>query len=752
MRWTWLPWKRLIRMAARRHGFLDPLALLARLRHLSQPSEVGEPIELLRAGVVFHARGLVNTRVIQHNLDWIWPYWIERQFDPSADSFLPRAFSITHVNLTHRNWTAVGVPDHDVQPIVDPRGLATPHYDGWSLDAWVRSADGHRLYPSRVSHASQDLRRDGGPVVATRTAERGLALESEARVEHRDGLPELVLRYRASSPNGGELILALRPYNPEGISFVHRIALDGDRSGWTVDGAARVRFDRPVSAHYASDYRLGDVALHLDAPDGLRGERCSAGLATAAALFRLEPGEPGVLEVRVPLETSGPRLPERSWGETRAGAAALELPDARDRELYNAAVDTLLLHSVDDVYPGPFTYRRFWFRDAAYILYALLLAGYPERVESHLARFPDRQTRATGYFHSQEGEWDSNGQALWIMSRFLELTGRELPDDWIASLRRGGRWIARKRTGPGSGAPHAGLLPAGFSAEHFGPNDYYYWDDLWSIAGLRTAGSALQRAGRSELASEFRLEADDLEAAIDRCRTADRQRLGRPGWPASPYRRLDSGAVGVLAASYPLQLVAPNDPDLVGTADHLLRTSRVRSAFFHDMIHSGINAYLTLHLAQALLRAGDVRYRELMDAVAALASPTGQWPEAIHPRTLGGCMGDGQHVWAAADWVAMVRNCFVREEGDRLLIGAGIPPRWLAPGGRLRFGPAPTTFGTVSIDIEPAAGDLGVVRWEADWRRPPAAIEVGRIDGRRRTLDAGARCVDLHEDTACVSS
>ena len=59
-------------------------------------------------------------------------------------------------------------------------------------------------------------------------------------------------------------------------------------------------------------------------------------------------------------------------------------------------------------------------------------------------------------------------------------------------------------------------------------------------------------------------------------------------------------------------------------------------------------------------------------SVARLASPTGQWPEAIHPQSGGGCMGDGQHGWAAAEWVMMMRNCFVREEGDRLIIGSGI--------------------------------------------------------------------------------
>ena len=61
----WLPWRFLIRRVAQAQGFLDPVALLARLHRFAQRSEVGEPIELLRAGVVFHARGLINSRVIQ---------------------------------------------------------------------------------------------------------------------------------------------------------------------------------------------------------------------------------------------------------------------------------------------------------------------------------------------------------------------------------------------------------------------------------------------------------------------------------------------------------------------------------------------------------------------------------------------------------------------------------------------------------------------------------------------------------------
>src|SRR6056297_646046 len=163
----WLPWNYLIKFAARRYGVMDPLTLMAQLRHFSQPSEIQEPIELLRAGIVFHARGLVNTRAIQHNLDWVWPFWVEKQFNPADVSFIPRAFSFSHVNLTHRNWTAIGQPDLAIYPIVDPRGLVTPLYDGWSLDFWLLTKEGSFLLPSRMDSVEQELQMNDNLYVKT---------------------------------------------------------------------------------------------------------------------------------------------------------------------------------------------------------------------------------------------------------------------------------------------------------------------------------------------------------------------------------------------------------------------------------------------------------------------------------------------------------------------------------------------------------------------------------------------------------
>jgi len=730
MLFKWFPWRYLIRRWARTHGFLDPVTLLSRLQRFAQPAEVDVPLELLRAGIAFHARGLLNTRVIQQNLDWVWPYWVQRQFDPRDESFLPRGFSVSHVNLTHRNWTAVGAPDCAALPVVDPRGLLTPFYDGWSLDAWIVPEQGEPLLPSRSLQARQRLDHDpqGGPVVCTETSDAGLDLHTRAHVEVADGVPVCTFACRAQAPGPAWLAVLIRPFNPEGISLIEELRLAPGRDGWAVDGLDCVRLSPAAERSLFAAFEDGDLARgFLD-----RAERtsvsCDVGLATGAALYKLRPGEPREVAARVRLDAdaeSTPVFPQgraQPWRDALAGRAQARLPDARHQFLYEAAVDQLVLHTPLDAFPGPYTYKRFWFRDAAFMVHALLCAGLAGRARRVLDRFAHRQT-VTGYFESQEGEWDSNGQVLWILGRYAELTGEPPPAAWRRQVIAGARWIVRKRLSSRGKAWHAGLLPAGFSAEHLGNTDYYYWDDFWAVAGLRAAARLCTAWDEAKHAAQFREASEDFLAAIDRSLDRSAHVRAHAGLPASPYRRMDAGGVGSLVVSYPLRLWPAGDERVIATLAYLLENCCVDGAFFQDMIHSGLNPYLTLHMAQALLRAGDSRYKELADAVARLASPTGQWPEAIHPRTGGGCMGDGQHVWASAEWILMMRNRFVREEDDRLVLCSGVPAAWLAPGEALSFGPAPTPYGPVTVHAQ-ATADAVSVAWQADWRDEAPALEV----------------------------
>jgi hypothetical protein len=741
----WFPWKQLVSRAARARGFVDPVKLLSRLESFAQPLEVKEPLELLRAGMVFHARGLLNTGAIQHNMDWIWPFWVERQFNPRDEAFIPRAFSLTHINLTHRNWTAVGIPDCDELPIVDPRGLLTPFWDSWSLDAWMASEGGRRIIPSQMDTAEQYLDLNGGLAVVTRFSLDGWTLSSRIKVYERDGVPCCRMTVSALTDEDAWLVVALRPYNPEGVSFVHDIRRETDGPGWRIGRHRVVLFDTNADHYRFSDHRSGDVHARLFEPDRTAGIHCKVGMATAAALFPVGKGFAKEVGVSIPLErkprpgAAKARRPD--WEEGLGSYPPLRVPDHRFAYLYEVAVRSIVLHSPGDVYPGPYTYKRFWFRDSAFILHALLCVGLADRAERVLDRYPDRQTR-TGFFLSQEGEWDSNGEALWIMKRYCELTGRKPKPGWRRAIERGGRWIVRKRLPPEGGELHAGLLPPGFSAEHLGPNDYYYWDDFWGVAGLRAAAWLLNATGNSDTAAFFLRESDRFLECIEESLARVSTRLNRPGMPASPYRRMDSGAVGSLAAGYPLGIFSPRDSRLLDTAEYILSRCLVNGGFYQDIIHSGINPYLTLHVAQVLLRAGDRRFLDLLRTTAKIASPTGQWPEAVHVRTGGGCMGDGHHVWASAEWILMVRNSFLREEGDRLVIGSGVFPEWLDQPETLSFGPAPTEFGRASVKILPRR-ETAEIQWAGNWRGNPPHIEVRLPGFAPMDAEAGERSVLL---------
>ncbi|WP_221032101.1 hypothetical protein [Actomonas aquatica] len=735
---SWLPWRFLISRIARRRGFLDPVTVLARLRQFSQPSEVQEPIELIRAGVAFHARGLVNTKVLQNNLDWVWPYWASRQFDPTDPAFLPRAFSFTHVNLTHRNWTALGLPGMDAYPIVDPRGLVTPLLDGWSIDWWflprAHDEDVPALFPSRCREADQQLHLEPELEVRTTTADAtGTQLVTRARVRPsalNSRVPELVLDAALTAAHDGYLACAIRPANPEGVSFIDELKLVEDTLH--VNGTEALQWSQPPR-WVTSNYERGDIAgiaHHEGIPERTPPTvSCPAGLATGAALFPVQAGTPISIEARMPLPETElkrqPTTPELTWSEALAAAPRIKSPDTHWNFLHDAALHTLHLLSPHDIYPGPYTYRRFWFRDACLILNALLAANEIDRARALLETFPERQ-KSDGYFHSQEGEWDANGQVLWIADRVEQAGGHLLPQKLWRDLARGADWFRLKRL-HADGKPHDGLLPPGFSAEHLGPNDYYYWDDLWALAGLRAAAQMATRRGETQAAQTWTNEADNLAHALQRSFAKIPADVTRHGVPASPYRRMDSGAIGTMVGDYPLQLDELGPEHFTRTADWLSEHCLHRDGFFQDMIHSGVNAYLTLDLAQTLLRHDDPRYLRLVQAVADAASPTGQWPEAIHPHTGGGCMGDGQHAWAAAEWMLMMRALFVREERDHLVIGAGLPAAWFdqRETNELHYGPTATKWGPVTVSLQRSeSGSTWRVKVTGDWHGEAPRMEV----------------------------
>jgi hypothetical protein len=91
----------------------------------------------------------------------------------------------------------------------------------------------------------------------------------------------------------------------------------------------------------------------------------------------------------------------------------------------------------------------------------------------------------------------------------------------------------------------------------------------------------------------------------------------------------------------------------------------------------------------------------------------------------------------AAEWALMIRNLFVREEGDILVLGSGLFPRWLQQCKPLLFGPTLTPFGPVTLSLQPEATQRFVVTLEARWRGPAPDLDV-RVPGFSRVTPLNA--------------
>lgn len=755
-------------------GYLVPF--LDGLAHLGRPSAVFFPYELLGQGLAIVLSGLNNTMAIQSNLGWVWPYWVERQIDPDAPDFVPTAINLIKTNLTARNWTAIGLPTSEKESLVDPVGMLTLRPYGWSVFPYVKAADGSFFPPRMSGRVFQTLRNGSDPFVVTRyESVKGLAWECEAGAVEAEG--EELISYHHSLRNHGErpleltFGLAIRPYNPLMIGHINTIRFKNRL--WRMNGSPGLLLLEEPDRVAVSDRHQGDPLGRPLPRSGPTYLRSRSGIACGACEWdiRLEPGRSRSFEALGPL-AKDPRKQNTQFrditpdtlkkgklqrleqiGEEAKKGLQVRLPDGRLQRAFEAV--RAHLHVFDDgthFSPGNFLYHTHWFRDSAFIALAFENMGLGERVAPKVPDYLSRQT-ADGFFKSQQGEWDSNGEAIWSLVNHVRMGGEtEILDRVFPALLKGVKWIesmrGKNRKSPG---PHHGLLPAGFSAEHFGPNDHYYWDNFWSLGGMKAALWAASRLGRRREEEWLLGAAADYEHDIRGSMEWAFAKLGSHALPTSPYRWLDSAAIGNLIALSPLGLAAPEEPWARATVDYLLENNLRDGLFFQKIVHTGLNPYLSAQLARTLFQLGDERGFDMLLAILDAATPTYTWPEALHPRVKGGCMGDGDHGWAAAEFLSLIREMLVREEAlpePALLLGEGLPAAWFRPGLSLEVKNAPTRHGEVTYALTQDAAGLRVaysVKRRAHQEAVPLFLSLPRKtglappDGKNRVIGSRLR-------------
>lgn len=773
-----------INKAVREFGITgDAVRNVRSLRRLFGESEGGFPTELFKVGASMWSGYMLTPFAEQQMKGWVFPYWLRKQTDPSSSSFVPHSHAYFYANKTHRNWTGVGIPGFPYEASVDVRGLITPWAFGPSIDIWWVLGD-DLICPSELENVSQEILFDL-PIVRTFFEADGVRLSLKVFM----GAPQdtVVLLGIAEAENltknamDAATVVSIRPYNTESISAINKITYrPGDRC-FDTDGKPILYLTDEPDEVILSDYLHGDVALLLRDKKRRRPPSWStqveepSGLATAAAIFKekLKPGKKSAVIFACPVpEGSKPPftliLPERKslkvahdeldrqrklWEESLSTGITLSVED----EVYAKALKInktylLLLYDGPCITPGVSTYHMMWFRDAAYLVPALERTGNLELARAILLTYPDRQTKE-GFFRSHSGEWDSNGQAMWTLVNHYKMTGDiEFLKKVYPSIMKGARWLDEKRMldlDPKD--PRYGLLPPGVSAEHFGLNDCYYWDDLWAIGGLLAAGEAADALRFESDARYCKQLARDFEDSLKYSWEKVSERLGRKVIPISPSRDFDSASIGILCAVYPLNLFSPDDPAIANTVKELVDKCFYNDVHFHGIFHCGLNPYLTMHVAQYFLKKKDTYALRIFESLMSISTETMTFPEAINPHTGGGAYGDGHHGWAVADIFNFVRNLFLMEENERLLILPLSKREWLEDKKRIILKNAPTTFGEVSYTISSESVDVVRIELNAKFREAPKeieitlpfAIETVSVDGKQIEFKRGMHSVQV---------
>ena len=151
----------LIRWWLKHHGKEYLIHFWDGVTQLGKPGDVSFPIELIEQGAGLVLSGLNNTLAIHSHLNWVWPFWVVKQQDPKLSDFIPTGVNTLTMNLSHRNWVSVGIPNFHLEAMVDPVGMFTPHAFGWSVFPYIRHHQSSYFPPLLSDHITQIINEDG---------------------------------------------------------------------------------------------------------------------------------------------------------------------------------------------------------------------------------------------------------------------------------------------------------------------------------------------------------------------------------------------------------------------------------------------------------------------------------------------------------------------------------------------------------------------------------------------------------------
>lgn len=412
----------------------------------------------------------------------------------------------------------------------------------------------------------------------------------------------------------------------------------------------------------------------------------------------------------------------QGWEQILQAGMQVDVPEPKVTNTFRASLvyDLLARDHIGENYiqtVNKLQYHAFWLRDASDIADMYDLTGYPKyagQVLDFFARFQ----KPDGQFLSQPGQYDAQGEVLWVygehyrMTHDLEFARRVFP-----SVERAVAWIEAARA---SDPLH--LIPPSDVKDNEYVNGHVTGYNLLALDGIESAAMLADAVGQPAKAAEYRADyaayRQDLIQAIDRCARMDGGAI-----PPSLDGDCKGQDWGNLLGTYPGHVFAPNDPLITATL------KMVQGKYAEGLTTYGtgryVHDYLIFKNTLTEIERGEQK-QPLEDLYATLVH-TSSTQEGFEFAIR--AWGDRDfadnlppHGWFAAEYRIALRDMMVREdEGDIHLLSV-MSPAWMGAGKVVRVERAPTQFGEVAFTLTQPDDRSADIRLNLQWREKPRAI------------------------------
>ena len=396
------------------------------------------------------------------------------------------------------------------------------------------------------------------------------------------------------------------------------------------------------------------------------------------------------------------------WKELLKRGAVMGVPEEKPSLTYYASIIYNFIGRDGTVIkPGEGFYDNFYLRDGAFQTHALDLAGFHSEAKESLVHFLKYQ-RPDGQFISQQGELDGNGQALWALYAHYALTGDAI---WLNNVypaaTKAVSWLQRSRQQKVPfDSPYFGILYASIAD---GENlmqtpKHIVGYDFWNLRGVECVARMAQALEKKNEANEYRQLFQTYRESIENA-------LKKAGadWFPPTYEGVGT-SWGNLTMLHPTRLFDPQDERVTKTLD------RVRAGFVEGTIRWGeeekkvIHPYMSTYVTNSeVIRGEQDKAIDHFYHFLAHTTSTHGFPEGVYYETRTAWSDTVPHIWAAAQYMILLRNMLLREDGDTLHLLSAVPTAWLRPGKKIVLLRAPTAFGEVDLALNCVEGGCEVV-------------------------------------------